>query len=84
MVRVTTKTKKSYIQCSCIQLLTYHDGASATRGDCGGRGEAGSPIIVEYRFPREDCVTETFKPFDVAIDEALVVAFAAFSAIMIC
>jgi hypothetical protein len=46
---------------------TYYTGAT---GSGGGRGDIGSPIIVEYRFPRDD--TETFNPFVVAVEAALV------------
>lgn len=40
-------------------------------GECGGRGDVGSPIIRECRFPRSDCVTETFRPLVAATLAAL-------------
>jgi hypothetical protein len=45
-------------------------GISGRMGECGGRGDVGSPIILEWRFPRSDCVTETFKPLVAATLDA--------------
>lgn len=66
------------MQTITIIANTYYTGATASgtaRGDCGGRGDMGKPPMVEYRFPRED--TDTFNPFVVAVEAALVVAFGA-------
>lgn len=73
--------EKKILHTAFVQAIivnTYYTGATASgagRGDCGGRGDMGSPIIVEYRFPRED--TDTLSPFVLAVEEALLAAFGA-------